>query len=162
VLRRQGIEHAHLGDARQSPREKASSASAAAGALLGRSGRKVLVGDALVEATGESLGFLTAGRGADRLENPCRQDVAIVRSSASARRLDGSSACDNRRRQKSHRTGGFAGRRRRSAESLRIPSDGLGIRGKARFVLFRCCACEGRGPRTKFKNWNIFIDISMY
>jgi hypothetical protein len=38
------------------------------GALLGRGGRQVLVGDPLIEAAGESLGFLRAGSGADGVE----------------------------------------------------------------------------------------------
>ena len=62
------IEHPDLGDAGQAAPGEGEQGERLGGALLGRGGRQVLVGDPLIEAAGESLGFLRAGGGADRVE----------------------------------------------------------------------------------------------
>ena len=62
------IEHPDLGDAGQAAPGEREQGERLGGALLGRGGRQVLVGDPLIEAAGESLGFLRAGGGADGVE----------------------------------------------------------------------------------------------
>jgi hypothetical protein len=53
--------------------------------------------------------------------------------------------------------------RRRIADSLRFLFQALGFRGKARFVLLLCCACEGSRTDKFIESGRIFFpDISMF
>ena len=66
-----GVEHPHLGDARQAAAGEGQQGDRGAGALVGRGGRQVLVGDAAEQAAGEVGGLLAADRqrgGADGIE----------------------------------------------------------------------------------------------
>ena len=65
------IEHPDLGDAGQAAAGEGEQGGRGGGALVGRRGREVLVGDAAEEAAGELGGFLAAalqGGGADGIE----------------------------------------------------------------------------------------------
>ena len=66
-----GVEHSHLGHARQPPAGEGEQRDRGAGALVGRSGRQILVGDTGIEAAGEMGRLLAADRqrrGADGIE----------------------------------------------------------------------------------------------
>ncbi len=72
VVAEEGIEHPHLGDARQAAAGEGQQRGRGGGALLGRGRRQILVGDAAEQAAGEMGGFVASaalqGGGADGIQ----------------------------------------------------------------------------------------------
>ena len=64
------IEHPDLGDAGQAAPGEGEQGEGGGGALLGRGGRQILVGDPLIEAAGEGLGFLAVPAAAPMASSP--------------------------------------------------------------------------------------------